>query len=375
MKEVNAQKLLATVMNWTDAAEVQSNVPALQLLGDYKYDQYQRYGPGKKFVESLALWLNQFNPDDRQHALSLVQQRLVFVSEEELTHLVSSAYPDTIVQNRLRVVAEETGIPEHCVGRLHGHRRFEELRIKSLYLGLSDGAHTNDLRRASGGSISNEQIWQAYELSDAKSDDMLDELKSSLKAISTSDAKEGNFLESERFSLIWLIDDFSGSGNTYIRFDVASGNFKGKIKKIYERIYEGRLINPDYYEVNLLLYVATRQAIDHIEYWSERFTSERGYKSLKLHVLWPIEDSIKLTQQTDSPLVHVLQNPAYYDDKASDRHIAVGGTTDAKFGFANCSLPLVLSHNTPNNSVYALWGPEDFQFFGLFPRVSRHRES
>jgi hypothetical protein len=45
--------------------------------------------------------------------------------------------------------------------------------MKSLYLGLSDGAHTNDLRRASDGDISNEQIWQAYELGETKAEDML----------------------------------------------------------------------------------------------------------------------------------------------------------------------------------------------------------
>jgi len=52
----------------------------------------------------------------------------------------------------------------------------------------------------------------------------------------------------------------------------------------------------------------------------------------------------------------------------------VGGGADAVLGFAQCALPVVLSHNTPNNSVYILWGPETMTFSGLFPRVSRHRE-
>ena len=34
-----------------------SRVPSLQLLADYKYDHYQRFGPGRRFIESLALWL------------------------------------------------------------------------------------------------------------------------------------------------------------------------------------------------------------------------------------------------------------------------------------------------------------------------------
>lgn len=377
MKDANAAQLLATVMGWKEPDIIQAHAPSLQLLADYKYDQYQRYGPGKRFVESLALWLVQFDEEDRAKALSLVQEKLIFISEAEVAHLVSLAYPDVIVQERLRLVAEENDIAAYRIGQLIKHPRFEELRLKSLYLGLSDGAHTNDLRRASYGAISNEQIWQAYELGEAKADDMLRELRTSLASSGRAANLPGDLKmkENERFSLVWLVDDFSGSGNTYIRFDSKDKRFKGKIKKIYDMVLDGGLVDPDYYEVYLLLYVATRQAIDHIEYWSERFTSERGLKPLRLHVLHPIEKDVALSQAQDPEIMSMLETPKYYDGKASDRHIAIGGTADARFGFADCSLPLVLSHNTPNNSVYALWGPEDFDFFGLFPRVSRHRES
>jgi hypothetical protein len=274
----------------------------------------------------------------------------------------------------MKLVAEETGIPAYKVGRLQNHHRFGELRIKSLYLGLSDGAHTNDLRRASAGAISNEQIWQAYELGEAKSGDLLEELHKALGVFHSAPVDEPRIAE-QRFTIVWLLDDFSGSGNTYIRFDAVDRKFKGKIKKIYEWVNSGGLVNIDYYEINLLLYIATRQAIDHIEYWSERYAIENGFKPLKLHVLWPIEAETALTRPVDAALLDVLATPKYYDERASDRHIAVGGTADARYGFARCSLPLVLSHNTPNNSVYALWGPEEYEFVGLFPRVSRHRES
>jgi hypothetical protein len=53
--------------------------------------------------------------------------------------------------------------------------------------------------------------------------------------------------------------------------------------------------------------------------------------------------------------------------------MAVGGT-DGRLGFAGCALPLVLSHNTPNNAVYLLWGPEQYEYSGLFPRVVRHKD-
>jgi hypothetical protein len=368
MKDTNAQDLLAQVMGWTDLELVNKEVPVLQLMSYYKYDQYQRFGPGKRFFESLALWLNQFDPKDRPIALDMVKHQLIFISEQEMAHLVQLAYPDVIVQERMRLVTEEAGIASYRVGQARAHPRFELLRIKSLYLGLSDGAHTNDLRRASRGAISNEQIWQAYELGEAKAEDMLKELR---KTLTDSGVPLTRDAEEERFSIIWLVDDFSGSGNTYIRFD--GKEFKGKIRKIYDRILAGDLVDPAYYEINLLLYVATRQAIDHIEYWSEQYAVEQGLKPLGLHVLHVIERDAAITDKISPALVSVLGKPEYYDGRASDSHIAVGGTDSAQFGFANCRLPLVLSHNTPNNSVYALWGPEDYKFFGLFPRVSRHR--
>ncbi len=398
MRDQNAQQMLAKVMNWNDQDAVVDRVPRLQLIADYKYDHYQRFGPGRRFIESLALWLNQFQLQDRAIALQFVEENLVFFSDKELSHLVELAYPDVIVQERLRLVAEEKDIPAHRVCEIAKSDRFQELQKKSLYLGLSDGARTNELRRAAGGDISNEQIWQAYELGEAKAEDMLSELRNTLtrpppevkneevwRAFEEGGVAEANKLLDElrntpkkprsdaRFNLVWLLDDFSGSGNTYIRYDTKLSKFKGKIKKIYDRLHQGDLIDPEHYEVFLLLYVATRQAIDHIEYWAERFTSEYGYKPLQLRVLCPIEPNVSVAKIATSALHTLLMNPHYYDHKAFDKHMAVGGSEDAKLGFAGCALPVVLAHNTPNNSVYILWGPETFDFVGLFPRVSRHK--
>lgn len=367
MRDQNAAKLLAKVMGWEDLETVPQVMPTLQLLADFKYDHYQRFGPGRRFIESLALWLHQFEPHDRQVALGLVLDHLVFISDAEFSHLVRTAYRDWIVLERMRLVSEEHEIPSFRVQEIARHRRFEQLRLTSLYLGLSDGARTNELRRASGGDISNEQIWQAYELGDEKAEDMLKDLKASLNSA-------GFASESPHFNLIWLLDDFSGSGNTYIRYNGAERRFQGKLPKIYQRLHQRGMVDPSHYEVFLMLYTATRQAIDHIEYWSERFTTDNGFKPLQVRVLCPIEPEVSLITNTSPALQALLANPAYSNNSVVDKHFLVGGTNEASLGFAGCALPVVLGHNTPNNSVYVLWGPEQFKPSGLFPRVSRHRE-
>jgi hypothetical protein len=398
MRDQNATYLLAKVMDWHDQGVVGNHVPRLQLVADYKYDHYQRFAPGKRFIESLALWLNQFDPVDRPQALDFVEEQLVFFSDKELSHLVELCYPDVIVQERMRIVAEENDIAVHKVAAIVSHPRFRELQFKSLYLGLSDGARTNELRRASAGEIGNEQIWQAYELGEAKSEDMLAELRSSLgenkneiknediwRTFEEHGVETANALidtirktakkpkNNARFNLIWLLDDFSGSGNTYIRYDNETGRYKGKISKIYEQLLRGGLIDTTHYEVFLLLYVATRQAVDHIEYWAERFTSEYGYKPLQLRVLCIIEPNVSVNYKSNPQLQSLIYNQKYYDHRSFDKHMAVGGTNNAQLGFAACALPVVLAHNTPNNSIYILWGPEQYNFSGLFPRISRHK--
>lgn len=367
MHDQNAAKLLAKVMDWDDLDAVPDFLPKLQLLADFKYDHYQGYGPGRRFIESLALWLNQFEARDRETALRIVTDHLVYFSDAEFSHLVRTAYPDWIVQERIRLVSEEFNIPSYKVGEIASHPRFRQLKLTSLYLGLSDGARTSELRRASDGEIGNEQIWQAYELGEEKAGDMLDDLRKSLSGA-------GHPVERPRFNVIWLLDDFSGSGNTYIRYDSEKHDYKGKIRKVYDRLHQGDLVDTSHYEVFLLLYTATRQAIDHIEYWAERFTTEKSYKSLQIRVLCPIEADVALTRVNDTAIPAILDNAAYCDNQVVDDHFRIGGTTNAARGFAGCALPVVLSHNTPNNSIYLLWGPEQFEPTGLFPRVSRHRE-
>lgn len=360
-----ATQLLASVLGWRED-DVLGVLPILTLRAEHKYDHYQRFSPGRRFIESLALWLRQFHPDDRPRALKLVLDKLIFFSEREMSHLVSIAYPDVIVQERMRIVAEEEGIPLHKVRRIASNARFHDLGHRSLYLGLSDGARTNELRRYSDGQISNEQIWQAYELGEEKSEDMLSNLRETLSVPDDTDA---------HFNLVWLLDDFSASGNTYIRYDASKGKYKGKIPKIYVQLHSHELINPAHYEVYLLLYAATQQAVDHIEYWAGRFTAERGYKPLHVRSICTLERAIALEHTPPSEIGTLLANTNYFDARvARDKHIAVGGT-DGRLGFAGCALPVVLSHNTPNNSVYLLWGPDTYQFRGLFPRVSRHRDS
>jgi len=167
-----------------------------------------------------------------------------------------------------------------------------------------------------------------------------------------------------------------GSGNTYIRYDGEQRRFKGKLKKIYDQLHEGKL-------GSILLTMrsfscftfATRQAMDHIEYWCDRFTSEKGYKPLQLRVLCPLEKTIALKGRFDTGCSKPISQWGLFDPRATDySHIAVGRHRRTYGVWPGCALPVVLAHNTPKQLDLPILGSRELQFLRPLPRISRHRE-
>lgn len=367
MKDIYAERLLARIMEW-DPAQVQAEQRRLQLLAQYKYDEYQRFRPGRRFIESLALWLRQFKSKAERHAAyAFVVNRLIFLSRRESTHLVQMMYPDVIVPEIINHVSHAAGIPSHQVAKICRHPEFTNLQMRSLFLGLSDGARTDELRRFNP-VISNEQIWHAYELSDEKAAEMHKDLNKRMKQ------------QNQTFRLVWLLDDFSGSGRSYIRLDDDGKTYKGKIKKVYEKLFgdkeKSKIIDIENYQVYVVLYLATSIAKRHIDECAATFAKESGFRAPIVRVIHTLDDAVSLneTNPIDKAFLELVDKDDYYDPTAHDENTKKGGTVDVKRGFAGCALPLVLSHNTPNNSVFLLWGSEQHSTTGLFPRVTRHKE-
>jgi hypothetical protein len=76
MRELLAERLLAEVMQWTQE-DVARERPILQALARFKYDEYQQFSPGMRFIESLALWLQQMRSiEERTTAYVIDRARL-----------------------------------------------------------------------------------------------------------------------------------------------------------------------------------------------------------------------------------------------------------------------------------------------------------
>ena len=365
-----AEKLLTQIMGWDNDVKAVERA-ALEAFATYKYDEYQQYSPGRRFLESLALWLRQFEtPEERQHAYDFVRRRLVFISDAEIDHLVELAFPTIVRYHLLQKTALQSGASAHRVKHLTGTLEYRKNLRRTLFLGLSDGARTDRFRRANPLSISNEQIWHAYDISIPKVDDLREKLQ---RDIGQLNAQGGDAAEAT-FQTIVLLDDFTASGTSYLR-KTDEGVWKGKIHKIVEMLDdEGSLrslIAKSDVKIIVILYIAAPQAIDHIS----PLLTERGFGRghIEFWVVHELDPATKLKLETDPGILDLVNNDAYWDETADDEHAKVGGNS-FRHGYADCALPVVLGHNTPNNSIFLLWAEDGSNVHGLFPRVSRHRK-
>lgn len=368
MTDELAERLLARVMSW-ELEEVRMNLAVIQALAMWKYDAYERFSHGMRFVESLALWLDQFETlEERRAAFAFVRNRLVFLSEAEMNHLVEMAYPDFIRPHLLQRVAGEAGQPLRQARALATDRKFLVSQRQCLFLGLSDGARTDVFRRSNSPELSHEQILLTYEVEEGRAVKLLKELGKNLKELIGADALE----DASKFRTAILLDDFSASGRSYLRLEGAE--YEGKIGRFHRNLFTAdsgtkALFKLANLEVLVVLYAGTNQARQHLEEHMEKLWKPRGIQ-WKLMIIYELDDDFCLRPGSGHPMEALVEK--YYDKAIQDEHTDVGGT-DVKYGFAQCGLPMVLPHNTPNNSLALLWA-ETNERRALFPRVQRHRK-
>jgi len=356
MRDDLAGKVLAHVMKW-EPDQVAHFGAYLQDLARYKYDEYEGFGPGEKFVESLAAWLWQLEPSERADAIQFVITSLVFVSRLELDHVISMVYPDVIRPILIQRAAVELGLPPYKVAQITASPTFRELERKTLVLGLADGSRLDRLRRASP-KLSHEQVYLAPEIGKDTRLSMRQKLTEALEKLDLEGPAE--------FQQVMLVDDFAGSGYTLLH--PSNGGWDGKLIRLKSHL--DQLISDGLVACNasvcLILYLASESAERNL-----REHIDRARLRWDLRVVQILRGSLS---QSGNPITTLSQK--YFDPMLRDEHKAKGGS-DPSLGFGGLALPLVLHHNTPNNSVGLLWADTSERNDGahrraLFPRRERH---
>ena len=380
-----SHRLLASIMNW-NAEKLASERAVLEFMGSMKFDDYDRFMPGIRFMSSLVQWLNRLDQEDRNEAFEFVKEKLVFISSTQMNYLVDLLYDTNIRPLLLDRATKAVGKPTYMRSNREVLKKFDIVKRSSLVIGLSDGAHTDILRRDA--SFSNEQVLTNYYPDAEKIDDLQKKLLKDLKKMG-----ENN----KYYQGIFLIDDFTASGKSFVRYDKKEKKFKGKLTKIIEQLCADNkipteeerkigieekkhlsfLLDPSQNEIHVDIFfcMATQKAKTNIIEGLNKFLNSRKYKknvTFQIHVVQELDNELSNTIINDQDLMAVIQKPQYLTDEVKKSEaFKVGNTTHPYLGFDECALPLVLSHNTPNNSLPILWQDSD-EFRGLFPRISRH---
>ena len=372
-----ANQLLASIMKW-DAPTLASERAALEFMGSMKYDAYDRYMPGMRFMSSLVQWLNDIKEEDRDEAYKFIKEKLVFISSMQMNYLVDLLYDSKIRPILLDMSTVETGMPSYKCSRKVVRTRFEIEKRSALVIGLSDGAHTDILRRSAG--FNNEQVLTNYYPDGKKLKDMLDELRKDQKL---------KGIENPFFRRIFLIDDFTASGKSFIRFDESDREYHGKLKRIIDELcikgyvekeqkieHLSYLLNPEQkIQIDILFCIATEKARTNIKSSLDDYLKSVNWQNkveFNIHIVQILEDKLSIDIKTDKDLVKLLKKDEHFvEECVISKSYKVGKNDNPWLGFDECALPVVLAHNTPNNSLPIIWQYAE-RFHGLFPRISRH---
>ncbi len=378
-----ALNLVADVMKWDN--EVATKEYAwLRLISSMKYDGYSDFRAGVRFLESLVSWLRQFAEADRPTAYAFVKTRLVYISALEMQRVIETFIPETVTPYLRHSVGAELSIKPYEVWKTaEGTAAFRRHLRRCLFVGLSDGSRIDVLRRANAGRLSQEQVVPMMNVDDEKWRSLASDLKNEL----------GN---DARFDDVYLIDDFTASGTTFIRFP--GGKPKGKLYKFEKIVQEaknrlkGDFPLADGYTLHIHHYVSTKQAHDALKERVAEANQMLDNKSFGDALITEglalpndlriaaIDKNTRLATPTkpgDGPTVD-LCGRCYDHDlfKRLEVHCKEAGQTDMKYGYADCALPLVLEHNTPNNAVPILWAETEGKLgesmHPLFYRRDRH---
>ena len=173
MKESLVEQLLSRIMNWEDNKIVEE-LPKIQFMAEMKYDHYDQFMPGTRFLGSLSKWLSNFEEEERNVMFDFVKNKLIFISSSQMTYLITLLYKKCVSSALALKTAQKMEIPPYRINEIKKSVDYKREKRLALFIGLSDGAHMDVVRRVGG--LSNEQVLTNYYPDTDKLVDMKKEL-------------------------------------------------------------------------------------------------------------------------------------------------------------------------------------------------------
>lgn len=372
-----AKQFLAQLMDWDDI-EASKRLQEIDLMADIKYDSYDQFMPGIKFVGNFYLWLSQFKDlEERKLMYDFVKDYIIYINSTQISHLIDLLYNTKIIPLiREKVVTDfrQKGITVNKFNyrRLDDAAEFKSHKRKTLFIGLSDGSHIDIIRRNS--YLDNDQVLTNYYPDDNKVKDLADELEASEDLCNDANKK---------FESIVLIDDFTASGSSFIR-KKEDGSYGGKLPTFFKALNDNdkfKLLLADNYDIHLYFLIATENALSYIRDLLGRFMKEHNNVKVNVECVQTLDNDSKFTshqEETAKSMLNIISQKRYINEPALTKAYKDSYTDDDDryyLGYKQCALTVVLNHNTPNNSLPIIWQPKrdgKDPIYPLFYRITRH---
>lgn len=350
----------------------------LLFLMEYKYRYYEQFPKGLNFLESFYLWLKNFsNLEDIEVATHLIWN-LIYFSQDEIKYLSELLYRQKIKKYILSKIINDNSLNNYDYKSAY-QQYWNSYISRSIFIALSDGAMIDYFRRVN--NIDNKNVITYYKLHP-------DEQR-----------KINNIL----FRYYFLIEDFVGTGTTFLRDDnnIQYWLKDENISKLNHADLPNKNYNPEgallrfirfwnlnqeqNYNIIFCPYIITNFARKRLNSMI-KFYGEKGfitnYQNITILPSYTIPDEARVIKDENSKIkirkwdidnfdfdgIKRLCND-YYDKFIPDEHLKKGGS--CVYGFGNRGLAVIKYNNTPNNTLYLIWH-NDNEWYPLFFRNKRH---
>lgn len=373
-----AKQFLVQLMDWDDI-EATKRLQEMDLMSDIKYDSYDQFMPGIKFVGNFYLWLSQFeNMEERKLMYEFVKKYIIYINSTQISHLIDLLYNTKVIPLIRKKVVEDykqkgVKVNKYNNRLLDNSAEFKTHKRKTLFIGLSDGSHIDIIRRNS--YLDNDQVLTNYYPDDNKVKGLADEL-----AASEDLQNDAN----KQFESIVLIDDFTASGSSFIR-KKEDGTFGGKLPTFFTALNSNdkfKKLLADNYEIHLNFLIATENALTYIKDLLEQYRQQHSGPKVNVDCVQKLYEDAKFTshQEEDAKaMLDIIKRKPYINEPQLTEAYKKSyseGDDNYHLGYKQCALTVVLNHNTPNNSLPIIWQPkredENKPLYPLFYRITRH---
>ena len=177
------------------------------------------------------------------------------------------------------------------------------------------------MRHSNVGVLTNEQLVVATQIDVDKWEDLLDNLR---KDLGDSTAQ---------FAIVYLFDDFIGTGSSFIRYDEEKGGWKGKMMRFFKSAQLAAKTNPPFEKNSMLCihhYIASHKGVDtiklHVDKSKDSIDTQKWFSKVHFSfgmVLPHDFPAFDADKNANANLIELTKK--YYDPIIQTKHTDVGG--------------------------------------------------